>query len=83
MADNVKDLQQLAEAKGGATPLEWSTISHTHGGHTLAVANPQNAAIDTGGAINLVKQLQELPHRGDVSPLEWSTISHTHTRPPQ
>ena len=78
MTDNVKDLQQLAEAKGGATPLEWSTISNTHGGQALAVANTQSAALDTGAAINLIKQLQQLPQHGDASPLDWSTISNTH-----
>ncbi|MGJ4902322.1 hypothetical protein ACQR0V_12185 [Bradyrhizobium sp. HKCCYLS2058] len=77
MADNVKELQQLAEAAGGASTLEWSTISHTHGG--AAAVNAQNVAIDIKDGINFVRQLQQLPQPAGAQPLDWSTISHTHT----
>lgn len=70
ITDNIKQLQQLAEAKGGATALDWSTISHTHGG---GAESPQNANFAFK-----VQDLQQLAQPTGATVLEWSTISHTH-----
>lgn len=78
MNDSVKSLQQLTETLGGASTLEWSTISHTHGKNAAVGVNAMNADIDTNDAFSLVKQLQALAPPNEASPLEWSTISHTH-----
>ncbi|MGO7634188.1 hypothetical protein [Rhizobium leguminosarum] len=80
MANEVRDLQQLAEAKGGASTMDWSTISHTHGGGPTVVEG-QYAALSPRESIDFIKQLQQLPQAGDASPMEWSTISHTHGGP--
>lgn len=79
MTTDVKALQQLVEASGGASALDWSTISHTHGGGNLTVQGTNGDIKDAIAlTVTLVKQLQELPHAAEVSPMEWSTISHTH-----
>lgn len=77
---NVKDLQQLTEAAGDSSTLEWSTISHTHGGNA-ALENAVNAPIETMVAFDITSQLQQLAEAvGDATTLEWSTISHTHAK---
>ena len=66
MSTDPKTLQQLEEPKGGASPLEWSTISNVHG-----------KALE---GQDLVKQLQTLSAPEGVTPLEWSTISNIHAK---
>lgn len=77
MSTDVKALQQLAEVSGGAAVLDWSTISHTHGGPAAVEAGTAMAA-DFSAVANLVSQLQQLPQAKDAAPAEWSTVSHTH-----
>lgn len=74
--DDIKLLQQLAESKGGASAMDWSTISHTHGGG--AALAPQNHNLDPKKTGSSVHELQELAAPTGASTLEWSTISHTH-----
>ncbi len=78
MSTDVKALQQLAEVSGGAAVLDWSTISHTHGGPKALEPGTAMASADFGAVANLVSQLQQLPQAKDATPAEWSTISHTH-----
>lgn len=80
MSNEVRDLQQLSEATGGVSTMEWSTISHTHGGGGTTLT-AQSEAISTREAIDFVKQLQQLPQAADATTMEWSTISHTHRAP--
>ena len=83
MTTDVKALQQLVEASGGATTMDWSTISHTHGGGTaVAVQGASGDIRETMElTVNLVKQLQQLPQAAGATTDEWSTISHTHGGP--
>lgn len=78
MNTDVKALQQLSEISGGAAVLDWSTISHTHGGPKAVDPGMATASVDFGAVANLVSQLQQLPQAKDATPAEWSTISHTH-----
>lgn len=80
MNTDVKALQQLVEASKGVSPLDWSTISHTHGGAATVAAQSTNSDLkeELALTVNLIQQLQQLPHAAEVSPMEWSTISHTH-----
>lgn len=80
MSNKVKDLQQLAEVRGDATVMEWSTVSHTHGGNVQAFTG-ESPSVDMKDVASFVKQLQQLPNAaGDPTIMEWSTISHTHTK---
>ena len=72
---NVNDLQQLVEAAGEGTTLEWSTISHTHGGAALAGGVVPNGEV---GAFNINQLQQLIEAAGEATTLEWSTVSHTH-----
>lgn len=80
MTTDVKTLQQLVESSKGASPLDWSTISHTHAAVAAAAAQNTNSDLkeDIALTVNLIQQLQQLPQAAEVSPMEWSTISHTH-----
>jgi hypothetical protein len=75
MSDNVKKLQQLSEPSSGASNLEWSTISNTHGSAPLAATS---APTNHKEAVAAIKQLQELSGPAISSNLDWSTISNTH-----
>ena len=83
MADTkkvTKVLQELSEASDDASPLDWSTISHTHGGGKVqgVEALGAGAGIDSSEAFEIIANLQQLRSPDDASPMEWSTVSHTH-----
>jgi hypothetical protein len=79
MSTDVKSLQQIAEAAGSAGTLDWSTISHTHGGGAARVGDV-GASANLAESLNVIKQLQQIPQAASASPMEWSTISNTHTK---
>lgn len=79
MSTDVKLLQQIAEVAGSADTLDWSTISHTHGGKGIQAADV-GASDNLAESLNIIKQLQQIPQAASSSPMEWSTISNTHTK---
>jgi hypothetical protein len=68
MSKDPKILQQMLEGRGGASLMEWSTVSNVHT-KMAALDNPE-----------VVKQLQTLSAPQSATLMEWSTVSNVHTK---